>query len=163
MRRLIIIFLIALLAASCVKKHECADYAPGEKEVVWDDYNSVKQVNDNFRCYRASREEHLGDTLAVAGYNVETNFQFGEDGVRESDCGMHIEDLSHDGQLFISVPEEFSSLVQPGIVRYYYVIGTLFEGGVYDGGCCGYKWPAIEVFSIDTVPHYELLNEHDNE
>ena len=48
MRRLIIIFLIALLAASCVKKHECADYAPGEKEVVWDDYNSVKQVNDNF-------------------------------------------------------------------------------------------------------------------
>lgn len=163
MQRLIIFTVVAFLVSSCAKKHDCLDYAPIEKEVVWNDYNTVKKVNDNFRCYRASREEHVGDTLAVMGYNVETIFQYGAGGVHESDFGMHIEDSSPEGSLFISVPGEYFSLVQTGVVKYYYIIGKLFEGGVYDGGCCGYQWPAIEAFSIDTIPHYELLSRQDNE
>lgn len=157
MRRLIFISLIALLAASCVKKHECADYASAEKEVVWDDYNTVQRVNDNFRCYRASREEHLGDTLAVAGYRIDTNMYYsGGEGLDHS-FGLVIGDRPCAGWLRIDeVPGEMFSVIRQGVQKLY-IIGTLGEEEIYDGGCCGYRWPAVKAFSLDTVPHYELL------
>lgn len=159
MRRTMIAILVILAVfsfVSCKKKLVCMDYAPSEKEVVWEEYNSVKRVNDNFRCYRASREEHLGDTLAVAGYSVDTNFSSESCSPARPDFSLILGDAPGFGWLTVIVPSELAAVLRPGAVKYY-VVGTLAEGGIYDGGCCGYMWPVICAFSLDTVPHYELL------
>ena len=157
-KHILLVVILCLLYVSCSKNTDCKyREAPKEKEISWTDYNTVNAINDYLRCYQATRERLLGDTLAVMGYSIDTHLYYPAGTVLGQNFSMKIGDKPCSGWLQIyNIPGEKYSILREGAVKYY-IIGTLTEEDVYDGGCCGIRWPAINTIYFDTTPGLELI------
>lgn len=67
--KILILFLpmLTLLAMGC-KEEQCEAYAPAGAGVSWTGYNPMEDVLDYFYCHVKTVENHIGDTLKIAGY-----------------------------------------------------------------------------------------------
>lgn len=92
-----LLFIGILLALLCSCKYDCSGYAPSGAEISWNDYNSVKDVNDYFK-YLHTSELHKNDTVLVCGYiigNRDTNYyrSLYEDAEREGFIWLELADI----------------------------------------------------------------------
>lgn len=79
MKRIIIIAIAALclVLSGCIKDYYCDREAPQDKEIKWNDYNTVSAVADYFCDFLGTVKAHAGDTVMVKGYVVMDSQQHG--------------------------------------------------------------------------------------
>ena len=74
---IIAISVSCLMLSGCIKDYYCDREAPQDKEINWNDYNTVSAVADYFCDYLGTVKAHYRDTVMVKGYVVMDNRQDG--------------------------------------------------------------------------------------
>lgn len=119
-KTIIAFFLLSIIFTGC-RKHEC-------NTLSWTDYNTVEDVWCNFKYFEEENKTHIGDTLKVYGWLVDSNkyWYMTMTSVKELQ-------FSHEGDviysnpwvnLYIRYPEsQLSSIHYDSTI---YVLGTIF-------------------------------------
>ena len=119
-KAIIAFFLLNIFFNGC-RKHEC-------NALSWTDYNTVEDVWCNFKYFEEENKTHIGDTLKVYGWLVDSNkyWYMTMTSVKELQ-------FSHEGDviysnpwvnLYIRYPEsQLSSIHYDSTI---YVLGTIF-------------------------------------
>ncbi len=119
-KAIIVFFLLSIIFTGC-RKHEC-------NALSWTDYNTVEDVWCNFKYFEEESKTHIGDTLKVYGWLVDSNkyWYMTMTSVKELQ-------FSHEGDviysnpwviLFIRYPEsQLSSIHYDSTI---YALGTIF-------------------------------------
>lgn len=138
----------------CLPHAPCEDYPDESVSISWNDYNTCAALNNYFRCHRKALEEHMGDTMRLAGWldlsepcsaNYAHRDYFLLWAVITDDESHHPEDSYG---IYVESDEEtdFSCFKDKKL----YITGALRMFDSYTGDCCAVS-PILKILTIDTL------------